>query len=115
MDEWVSLLRPVNVIGVAILAVVFYIMWRKDANNPATAASNSVINSSVEYSANVFEVAQGAMEMAKQSNERAASAEKAILSFEHRYRALLAYNRTLTGQLVDNNITPALMPPDLLS
>lgn len=115
MDEWVSLLKPVNVIGVAILAVVFYIMWRRDVNNPSMTASNSVINSSVEYSANVFEVATSAMDMARQSNERAAAAEQSTLACERRVRALIAYNRTLTGQLVSNDLPPAPMPPDLLS
>lgn len=74
--NWGTLLEnPVNVIGSLALVVAIIIMWRKDASNPALAASFTVVSSSAQYATDAFRVASDAMNEARESNRRAMEAE----------------------------------------
>ncbi len=105
--SWGDLLNPTSVVGILVIGGILIYLWRKDAQNPAQAASNSVISASVEYSGSVFQVATSAMNMAQEaldSNQRC----------EKRVTGLIRYNRTLQNQVVALGGVPADPPPGLM-
>lgn len=105
--SWGDLLNPTSIFGVFAISVVFIILWRKDASNPAITASHSVITSSVEYSSSVFKVAQEAMDMAQEAMESQRRCERRNIAF-------VAYTRKLQAQVVAAGGVPADPPPGML-
>lgn len=119
--DWQSqVLNPTTIVGVLGLIVALIIWWRRDASNPAQAASYNVVTASAEYAGDAFRVASEAMKAAQEANSRALSAETRALSAElasarctAANRALADYVAILIDHIEDNELVPPRPPTDL--
>lgn len=119
--DWSSqILNPTTVIGVLALVVALVIWWRRDASNPAQAASYGVVTASAEYAGDAFRVASEAMKAAQEANARALSAENRALQAEiasarcsAANQAMSEYVAILVDHIEDNGLVPPRAPAGL--